>query len=236
MGLCGLCGASGGVLPGVGVRMSIAKTSTSDLDVPGEIAAEPARNMGVTVAKNLFALAVAVSIWLAINTGYFGPDRPTRPQWARLEKAKTLQVDALTYQADFTRIKAGEPTPSGIWTRYNGATPSTTEFNSDGIGINYANSAWLGAAFRLSSFVPDRIYRITFQANTDTEPAAILVRNRQMDMHRESIPVGNKQHVVHFMSPTAPMDQTQVIFMPDGRSQPKGKFTLTSLKIELLKE
>jgi hypothetical protein len=201
-----------------------------------QVRALPSRSKAMMFIKNVAVLAFAAAAWLAIDTGYFGPDRPTRPQWARLQKASALSVDRVTYRADFGTVKIDVPVAGGTWGRYNFATPETTEFDATGVTVNYQGAAWLGASVRLASYVPDRIYRITFDAEVEGQPGAILVRNRQMDIHREQIPIGKKQHVGHFLSPNGARNEATVIFMPDDGTDPKGKLRITSFKIELLKE
>jgi hypothetical protein len=189
----------------------------------------------ITIAKNTLALVLAVGLYFGFDSGYFSPDRPTRDQWDRLQSAKARPTDEPIYTGDLRGMKPGSVT-RGTWGRYNGATETTAAFTADGIKVDYKDAAWLGAVFDLATFTPGRIYRITFDAEVKEQPAAIIVRNRQLDLMREQISVGSGTRSVHVVSPQGNRDRMRVIFIPDAPSNPKGQMTITSLKIEAVRE
>jgi hypothetical protein len=214
--------------------------SSADANLAGSAVADP-DNTGRRFSlfgilwKNILALTVGVGIWLALDTGYFSPDRPTRDQWDRIEKAKGKPGLKVAYEANFAQNRIDrEAKRATAWGPYNGATDRTVQFQVDGVTINYEDAAWLGAVFRFDGFQAGGVYRVTFDAKIEGEPGAILVRNKQLDLTREQIPTGRGMHSVYFAAPPGSRDRVFVIFMPDGRKEPKGSMTITSFKIELV--
>lgn len=208
-------------------------------------AAEPTEPVGadlqtgvpiaITFLKNAVVLALAVAFYFGLESGYFSPDRPTRSQWDRLQSAEAKPAETVVYAGDLRGVKPGVVV-GGNWGRYNSATEQTTAFTPEGIKVDYNDAAWLGAVFDLATYTADRIYRITFDVDAKEQPAAIIVRNRQMDLVRELIPVGRSSQSVHIVTPRGNGDRVRIIFIPDARSNPKGQMTITSLKIEAVKE
>jgi hypothetical protein len=199
--------------------------------------ADAQRVLPLAVLKNCVLLAAAGGTWFGLEYGYFSPDRPTRAQWEKLESVKAAPQGALVYQSNFANEKPGEEGKGpGYWGSYNGATLSTVQFDSGGVTVNYKDAAWLGAVFRLVAFEPGKIYRVTMQGSVEGEPAALLVRNRQLDLTRVQIPVGSAPFAAEFVAPPGKLDRVFVIFMPDGQSDPKGSLRITSVKIERLGE
>lgn len=189
------------------------------------------------IAKNTLFAVVAGGAWLGLETGFFSPDRPTREQWEMLEKAKTRPAGSVVYQSNFALEKLGEASiGSGYWGLYNGATSSTVQLDRQGITVDYDKAAWLGAVFRLVNFEPRAIYRVSLKGEVHTEPAAMLVRNRQLDLRRETIPVGTAPFTMEFAAPAGRADRVYVIFMPNSAQDPKGSLRISSLKIERVGE
>lgn len=186
------------------------------------------------IVKNAAFLALAGGFWLALQTGYFSPDRPTRNQWEKLELAKKRPGGTLVYQSDFSVEKPGAATLTGTWGYYNNATNTTVTFGPSDIKINFQKAAWLGAVYHMTAFQPGAIYRVTMLGTVETEPGAMLVRNRQLDLTRKQIPVGSQPFVAEFVAPPGRFDRVQIVFMPDNRGEPKGRMTITSMKIERL--
>ncbi len=187
------------------------------------------------IVKNIAVFAIIGCAWLGLETGYFSPDRPTRNQWELLERAKAKAAAAVIYQSNFALEKPGETGhQAGYWSRYNGATVSTVRFDPTGITINFDKAAWLGAVYRFAAFEPKAIYRVTMTGSVENEPAAMLVRNRQLDLMRQRIPVGTAPFVAEFVAPPGGLDRVDVVFMPDNRNNPKGTMKITSVKIERL--
>ena len=189
-------------------------------------------SLGV-VLKNAGVLAFAAFAWLALDTGYFTPDRPTRAQWEKLQKAKSIAPKQLIYQSDFSKEKPGErASPIGTWGPYNAATKHTITFDQAGFTINFRNAAWLGAVFEFAAYEARTIYRVTIEREGEGEPAALLVRNRQMDLIRQQIPVGKGAFSVEFLSPRGGRDRAYIILMPDNPGKPQGRLRVSSMKIE----
>lgn len=189
------------------------------------------------IAKNAFALGVAGGIWFALQTGYVSPDRPTRAQWERIERAQGQSGGVLVYQSNFQRdmltTSLGQP-PN--WGRYNGANAEHVTFDSGGVTINYSGIAWIGARLSFASYEPGATYRLTIAAAVEEEPGAILVRNRQLDLIRTPVPVGKGITRTHFVAPPGRLDQVVIAFIPDGRNKPAGAMRITSATIERMDE
>ncbi len=189
------------------------------------------------IVRNVAFAVIAGGAWIGFESGYFSPDRPTRAQWELLEQAKKKPARALVYESNFALEKPGElGNGVGYWGHYNGATLSTVQFEPSGININYKDAAWLGAVYRLVNFEPRAIYRVTMIGEVRTEPAALLVRNRQIDLQRLQIPVGSAPFATEFAAPSGRADHIYVIFMPDNPTDPKGSLRITSVKIERVGE
>jgi hypothetical protein len=204
----------------------------------GLLTSEHSRSsLWLAIVKNVFACGVAGGIWFALQTGYVSPDRPTRPQWERIERAKEAPGGVLAYQSNFQRdmltTNAGAP-PS--WSRYNGATANHVKFDSGGVTVDYSGIAWIGARLSFPNYEPGATYRLTIAATVDTEPGAILVRNRQLDLIRTTVPVGSGTTRTHFVAPPGRLDQVVIAFIADGRSEPKGSMHITSVAIERMEE
>lgn len=196
----------------------------------------PSRSEGsllAVVTKNLVVLAILVGGWLALDTGYLSPDRPTREQWEEIERAKTAAAGTVVYQSDFSVETPGVARqPAGYWGFYNGATVSTVQFDPGGVTVKYGGTPWIGAAMHFTRFEPGRIYRITLVGEVSGEAAALIVRNRQMDLLRREIPVGAGTHKIEFAAPRGSMDRVTLAFIPDNRDKPQGSLRITSLRIE----
>lgn len=208
---------------------------TSDRD--GEAADAAGWSLGRAVVKTAALSVVLVLGWLALDTGYLSPDRPTRDQWERLEKAKSAKSSEVVYKADFGREQPGPPRPGQThWGFYNGATVSTVRYDADGVTVKYNGVPWIGAALHVAGFEPGGIYRLVFEREVMDESAAVLVRNRQMDLVREEIPEGDGTFAVEFVAPQGRRDQIVVAFIPNGRSKPHGSLRITKLRLERIKE
>jgi hypothetical protein len=189
------------------------------------------------IVKNVLAFGVAGSIWFALQTGYFSPDRPTRLQWDQIERVKGQPGGRVSYQSNFKRdmlIQAADVPPA--WGRYNGATSEHVKFDSGGVTIQYSGIAWIGACLSFLDYEPGAIYRLTIDANVETEPGAILVRNRQLDLIRIQVPVGSGTVRTHFAAPQGRLDQVIIAFIADSRSEPKGAMRIASVTIERMEE
>ena len=190
-----------------------------------------------TIFKNLLAVGVAGCIWLALQTGYISPDRPTRPQWERIEHVKSKSGGHVVYQSDFRHdLPKADTGTRPAWGRYNGATTEHVSFDPDGVTIHYSGIAWIGARLSFPNYEPGSIYRLSIEATADTEPGAILVRNRQLDLVRTSVPVGPGTVQAHFVAPQGRLDQVVIAFIADSRSAPKGSMRVTSVTIERMDE
>lgn len=193
------------------------------------------RSLGVsvgTIAKNAFALALILALWLATATGWLSPDRATRDQWERIEALKG-KPGKLVYQSNFAAEAAGRRSKAGSWGRYNDAT-ETVLIEKDGVTVNYEEISWIGAVFEFDAFEPSQFYRVTVDRVVEGEPGALIVRNRQADLTREAIPVGKGEFSLTFVAPPGWLDKVYVIFIPDGTDKPKGQLRINSLKIERL--
>lgn len=189
------------------------------------------------ILKNAVAVVLLLGVWLALDTGYFTPDRPTRAQWERLEKAKRGTGGQPHYQSNFSTISPGETSnPAGNWGMYNGATVSTVRYDPAGVTIDYNGVPWIGAAFRLNQYEAQRIYRVTLERDVQGEPGALIVRNRQMDLMRTQVPVGKGPMSSVFIAPRGSRDQITFAFIPDNPGAPQGSLRITSLKIERLED
>jgi hypothetical protein len=194
-----------------------------------------------TMVKNVVVLGLLVGSYFAVDTGYFSSDRTQRRHWNDLESLKQGKAKVTkAYEADFAKVKV-DPlagTSEGYWDFYNGATADTVKIEDGALVLNYT-SAWIGANFRHTGFVPYGIYRVTMDAKVENEPAAILMRNRQLDLMREQIPVSDgafKTYTFYYVAPAGSRDRVSVIFMPDNRGQPKGRMTVRKFLIERLEK
>lgn len=188
-----------------------------------------------TMAKNAAAALLAVAIWLALDTGYLSPDRPTRAQWERLEKARQAKDGTVVYEADFARDgPGGGKSSAGSWGFYNGATTATVKYDASGVTITYGGTPWIGAVLTFRAYEPGRLYRVTVERTATGEPGALLVRNRQLDLVRSAIPVGTGPFAVEFVAPPGRLDRVDVAFIPDNRTKPAGSLRISAAKIERL--
>lgn len=208
--------------------------------IPDNAATPPDGRSGLvnTVLKNLFFFGAVFGGFYAVETGYFSNDRTSRHEWNEMERLKEKGKAVKVYEADFSKTKI-DPTiqlPEGRWGYYNGASADTTRVDGGHLVLNYT-SAWIGSEFRHTAFKPNGVYRVTFEAKVETEPAAILMRNRQMDLMREEISTTDgtfKTFSYVYVAPGGSLDQVRIIFMPDNRKQPKGKMTVRKFLIERL--
>lgn len=190
-----------------------------------------------TLLKNIFFFTVVIGSWIAVDTGYFSNDRTSRGEWNELERLKAKGQAKTVYEADFAKVRIdGPPIAEGDWKFYNGASGDTVKIEDGALVLNYS-SAWIGSEFRHALFVPKGVYRVTIEAKVEEEPAAILMRNRQLDLMREQVPVTNgdfKSFTYHYVAPDGGRDRVRVIFMPDNRGEPKGRMTVRKFVIQRL--
>lgn len=190
-----------------------------------------------TILKNLLFFGVVFGTWYAIETGYFSADRTLRSDWMEMERLKEKGKPVKAYEADFSRITLdGRGQPEGFWAFYNGATAPTVVVEGGNLVLSYS-APWIGSEFRHTAYEPRAVYRVTIEAKVEGEPAAILMRNRQLDLMRNPIPVSDgqfKTFTYHYVAPGGRLDQVRVIFMPDNRTEPKGKMTVRKFIIERL--
>lgn len=217
--------------------------STMDAGTIEDLRPLPAADVGggtpmiKAILKNVLAVLVVGGHWYAIQTGYFSPDRPTRDQWERLEQVKKLPAGKLVYQSNFaTETPGGGRSEVGSWGYYNGATVSTVTYDPAGVTVKYGGTPWIGAKFDLAQFEAQKIYRVTIDRLVEGEPAAVIIRNRLMDLERAQIPVGSGPFKVEFVAPRGGRDQIVIALIPDNRSKPQGTLRVTSLKIERLED
>jgi hypothetical protein len=185
---------------------------------------------GLVVKNALALLALAAGVF-GLQTGYFSPDRPSRPQWERIEAAKNLASGQLVYTSDFSTEKITAD-PTSVWGFYNGASPQSVTADKSGIVIGYNNQPWIGARLQAPSLEPGAIYRISVEADAVTEPGALIVRNRQLDLTRQQLPLGKAVTQIHFAAPPGRLDRVILAFIPDGRSRPNGSLKIISVKLE----
>jgi hypothetical protein len=182
------------------------------------------------LVRNICAACVAGGVIAGMSTGYFSPDRPSRPQWEAMEASKTLPAGQLVYQSDFTKDQLSA---SGTtWGYYNGATSSMVAAGAEGVTVTFGGIAWVGAKMTMPSFVPGAIYRVSIDAEVSGEPGAVIVRNKQLDLAREPIPVGRQTTRIHFAAPPGRFDQVLFAFIGDSRSAPQGTMKIRGVKIE----
>ena len=109
-----------------------------------------------TIFKNLLAVGVAGCIWLALQTGYISPDRPTRPQWERIEDVKSKSGGHVVYQSDFRHdLPKADTGTRPAWGRYNGATTEHVSFDPDGVTIHSRPAITRGERVAILFVVPD---------------------------------------------------------------------------------
>ncbi len=189
------------------------------------------------VWKNALAAALVLGVVTALSTGYFSPDRATRAQWEHLEKLKSAKSGREIYRSNFAGETPGQ-SRDGIaeWGYYNGATSSTVQYGPSGVTVIYGGTAWIGAQLRLLKFEPGAIYRVTLERSVEGSAGALIVRNRQMDITREPIPVGSGKFSTEFVAPRGAMDRVIFALIADGRQKPQGKMHISSVTIERLGE
>lgn len=126
----------------------------------------------------------------------------------------------------------------GLWDLYNNARPETVTIEDGALVMKYS-LAWLGVHFDHKAFEAKKLYRVRFEAKVDGEPAAILMRNRQLDYMRERLPTTGgafKEFTADFAAPAGQFDKVNVIFMPDGRGKVSGSLTIRKFRIERLEK
>lgn len=189
------------------------------------------------ILRNALAVVVAGGTWLAIETGYFSNDRTPRVLWEKMERLKSKPKGEIVYEASWQPdIFANRDKTTGYWDYYNGATKDTAALTADGLQVRYT-APWIGAYFMHRAFEPNTIYRVVLEAKVEDQPAAILMRNRQLDLLREEIPVTGgefKEFTTHYVSSGGRYDQVRLIFMPNLRRNVKGRITIRKLRIEKL--
>ncbi|MFM9941110.1 MAG: hypothetical protein ACKVP7_16640 [Hyphomicrobiaceae bacterium] len=190
-----------------------------------------------TILKNVFVLFVVAGSWLALETGYFSNDRTSRAEWDEMERLKVAGKAKLAYETSFDRNVLGEWGPGqGYWDFYNGATSETAAVANGSLEVRYTEP-WIGVSFAHTGYAADRAYRVQIEAKVEEQAGAILMRNRQLDLMREKIPVTNgefKPMTFYYVAPGGRLDQVRVIFMPDEPSDVKGKMTIRKFRIEQL--
>jgi hypothetical protein len=190
-----------------------------------------------TLAKNLLVLTVLAGGYLAVETGYFSNDRTSRAQWDRMERLKREGKGRTVYETRFeSDLLDGRRSSAGYWSFYNDADKETASIADGTLELRYTY-AWIGAQFRHTAFAPHGIYRVTVEAKVEEQPAAILMRNRQLDLMREKMPVTDgafKDMSFVYVAPGGRLDQVNVIFMPDAPQDVKGRLTVRKLRIEQL--
>jgi hypothetical protein len=189
------------------------------------------------IAKNVFALSLVGACALAYETGYFSADRIVRRDWVALDAYPKDRPGKVVFDATFSPdLLQLRDEKAGSWNLYNGAAPATLSVEGGAMRMTYA-LAWLGVYFDHKGFEPKALYRVRFEAKVDGEPAAILMRNRQLDYMREQIPTTGgafKEFVVSYAAPAGRWDQVKIIFMPDGRGKVSGALTIRKFRIERL--
>lgn len=202
----------------------------------------PSRESGgigwqTAVARNVFVVALFGGLWLALETGYFSNDRTPRVLDDLQERLKKSPRGDVVFEAQWKPdLLVDRRQPEGFWDYYNGADPDTVSVTADGLKVKYTEP-WIGVYFRHLKFKPSTVYRVVFEANVEGQPAAILMRNRQLDLLREAIPVTNgefKEFNAHYVTPGGAWDQVSVIFMPDEKGDVQGELTIRKLRIERL--
>lgn len=190
-----------------------------------------------TVARNVFVAALVGGLWFALETGYFSNDRTPRALDDLQEQLKKSPRGDVVFEAQWKPgLLADRSLPEGFWDYYNGADKDTVSVTADGLKVTYTEP-WIGAYFRHLKFRPSTVYRVVFEANIEGQPAAVLMRNRQLDLLREQIPVTSgefKEFTAHYVTPGGALDQVRVIFMPDGKKDVQGAVTIRRLRIERL--
>lgn len=190
-----------------------------------------------TLLKNALVLGGLAGAYAAVETGYFSNDRTSRREWNEMERLKEKGKPISVYEANLRNVRINaDASPEGGWGFYNGATDATVAVLNGELVLNYT-SAWIGGEFRHTTFQPGTVYRLTIEAMVEKEPAAILMRNRQLDLMREQIPVTDgefKTFRFHYVTPGGSLDRVRLILMPDNRGSPKGKMTVRKFKIERL--
>lgn len=187
------------------------------------------------IVKNAIAAGLVLCVWYGLQSGYFAPDRPTRAQWAEIEKAKTQASGRVVFQSDFKTLRAGAG-PVSPWGYYNGASGNTVTYDQTGVTIDYKGVGWIGARLDIATFEPGAIYRIVVDAETSGQPGAFLVRNRQRDLMRERLPVGRHTATAHFVAPPGRFDRMYVAFIPDPPANPQGIMKILSVRLERMGE
>lgn len=228
-------------LPVEGARVASGVTTlatVSDAGVAHSGVSQAGFRLFPFLAKNLFALGVIGGCVLAYETGYFSNDRISRADWVTLYEFPKNRAGTPVYDAVFSADTLKKHDAAGTWDIYNGAQPSTVTFDGGAMAMKYS-LAWLGVYFDHTAFVPKALYRVRFEAKVDNEPAAILMRNRQLDYMRTRLPTTGgdfKEFTAEYAAPAGRYDQVKVIFMPDGRGKVSGSLTIRKFRIERLEK
>jgi hypothetical protein len=187
------------------------------------------------ITKNLVFFGLVLGTYLAIETGYFSNDRTSRGQWTALQAAAQSAGRDVVYEAKFDKdTLSRQDQPDGRWTPYNGARPETLSVEGDALVVQYS-LAWLGVAFKHLTFEPSALYRVRFEARVEDEPAALLMRNRQLDLLRQTLPVTGstfKEFTADYAAPGGRLDQVHLIVMPNGRQKVSGRISIRNFRIE----
>lgn len=202
------------------------------------VASHPGGRLVRTLAKNLFALGLLGGLVMAYQTGYFSNDRISRGDWNILASFPKSHQGRVVYDAKFGPDLLKRVDAAGAWDVYNGARPDTVTLTDGALEMKYS-LAWLGVYFNHKAFEAKAHYRVRFEAKVDGEPAAILMRNRQLDYMRQQVPTTGgafKEFTADFAAPAGNFDQVRIIFMPDGRGKVSGALTLRKFRIERLEK
>ncbi len=201
---------------------------------PAEAAPEP-KSLVKVLLKNAFALFVVGGFFYGLETGYLSNDRTSRTESNEMDRLKAGK-GATVYEAVFDRDLINVRLPEGVWDFYNGASSDTVSFADGVLDVRYSSS-WVGVQFRHLKSEPSRHYRVRLEAKVEEQAGAILMRNRQLDLMREEIPLSNgefKEFTFHYTAPGGSLDQVNVIFMPNEPEQVKGRMTIRRFRIEML--
>lgn len=188
------------------------------------------------IIKNIAFFGLVAGVLLAMETGYFAGDRTPRAQSVALE-ALAKAPGKVVFEPKIDKDSpARTDQADGVWKLYNGANPDTLSVDGSALVMRYA-IAWLGVYFDHKAYEPHGLYRVRFEAKVENEPAALLVRNRQLDLMRQQIPVTGgtfKEFKADYAAPGGRLDQVRLILMPDGREKVNGSISIRNVRIERL--
>jgi hypothetical protein len=190
-----------------------------------------------TLLKNFMFFGFVIAGYAAVESGYFSNDRTSRGQWDEIDRLKTSGKPKLVHDEKFKdELFTTGRSVDGYWDTYNGANRTSIKSSAGTLELTYT-SPWVGTVFHHATFEPHGIYRLTIEAKVDDQPAALLMRNRQLDLLRQQIPTTNgefKTHTFHYAAPGGRWDQVRLILIPDNRTSVKGRLTVRKFTIEKL--